>query len=445
MFLRPIFDIIWARRLIVLTVTAGCMAGGAYVTLTSTPRYQATARVELDYLKPNPVTGSFVTSKTVTAYVNSQLEMVRDYQVAIPAAEALGLLDNPDLQVQFAADPSANPDGFPRWAAARIIGNTGVRPISDTNILEISHASSSSETALEIVEAVRDAYVQASVNARRAAAQSSAARLTAQAEMTRTELGKLEAAKREWQDRHGALTATEARHLTDLVMSITGLYVAGEPDISSSGRLANLDAELLQAANTLGPNHPRLKALRTARDVLKAQVDRERSDEAAVSASTGLSERSKQASIEAQKEKVLSQRQVVLGLRLIEDEIAGREDTLKSINTKIAELRQQMSLRQADVIPLGDAEAKANPVFPNPALILGGTGVLGLTLGSLLGIFVELLNRRARSARAFEASVGVTLLGVIPALPEHGGGGARTVGLRRMRALGLGRWGKAAA
>jgi uncharacterized protein involved in exopolysaccharide biosynthesis len=446
MFLRPILEMLWARRLIVLTATASCLAGGTYVVLTSTPRYQATARVELDYLKPNPVTGSFVTSKTVTTYVNSQLEMVRDYQVAIPAAEALGLLDNPDLQAQFAADPNANPDGFPRWVAARIIGNTGVRPISDSNILEISHAATTADSALEVVEAVRAAYVQASVDARRSSALGGATNLAAQADRTRAELAKLEAAKREWENQHGIMPVMDARRLTNLVTSVTGLYVSEAPDIPSSGRLAAAEAELEHATGTLGPNHPRLQTLRAARDMLKAQVDRERAFEASVGASAGLNERAKQAAIDLQKEKVLAQRQEVLALRLIQDQIDGREGVLEALNTRIAELRQLTSLREADVVPLGDPEVKPEPVFPNPWLIFGGTGVLGLVVGSLLALFVELLNRRARSARDLEASVGAPLLGMVPALANEPRRGRPTMSLRRaVRSSRRGRWGKAAA
>lgn len=446
MFLRPILDILWARRVIILVTTVSCMVGGGYVALTSTPRYQATAQVALDYLKPNPLTGSFVTSKTVTAYVNSQLEMVRDYQVAIPAAEALGLLDNPDLQARFAADPNSNPDGFARWVAGRIIAGTQVRAISDSNVLEISHTSTSSEGALQMVEAVRAAYVQASVDARRAGAQSSANSLTAQANLTRADLEKLQAAKRDWQNQNGVLTGTDARNLMELITSVNGFYVASASDLPLAGRLANLEVELDQASRTLGPNHPKLKTLRTTRDTLRAQLERERSAQGAVGASTGLTERAKQGAIDVQKEKVLSQRQTVLGLRLLEDEIAGREDVLKSLNAKIADLRQTMSLREADVISLGEAEPMRQAVFPNPLLIFGGTAFLGLASGSLLALFVELLGRRARTASALEAAVGARLLGVVPALATQRRGNGPAVGLQRTGGpRRLSRQGKAAA
>lgn len=419
MFLKPLFDILLARWLIVATCLASCLLGGTYVTLTATPRYQATAQVALDYLKPNPVTGSVVTSKTVTTYINSQLEMVRDPQVVVPAAEALGLLDNPDLQSSYAAQSDAaagDADAFARWVARQLIAGIGVQAIPDSNLLEISAASTSSQMALATVDAVRTAYVQGSVSARRSTAMESASNLAAQAERTRTELMEFEGAKRLWQDQNGVLSTIETRRLSELVTSVRSAYVEETSTSPSGTRLAAVEAALDQATRSLGPNNPRLIELRASRAALKAQFEREQAEGARFGASAGVSERAKQAMIEVQKEKVLSQRETVLSLRLIEDQIESREAALLLLDKKIAELRQQAAVREADVAPVGDPEVKPMPVFPNPYLILGGTGFLGLALGGLLALFLELLQRRARSPRDLEASVGASILGVLPAL-----------------------------
>ena len=435
MRLRPIFDILRARRLVVLTTMVSCLVGGAFVVLTAIPRYQATAEVALDYLKPNPVTGTMVTSKTVSAYVNSQLEMLRDNQVAIPAAEALGMLDSPDLQAIYAAAPDAavkDPDGFQRWVARQIIMSTGVRPIPDSNILEISSISTSSERALATVEAVRTAYVQGSVTARRLQALGGASNLTSQANRTRAELLEFETAKRLWQDQNGFLSAQDASRLMELVTSVTPLYVQDASENPSGARLRALEAELEQATKTLGPNHPRLGALRTARDLLKNQFERETALAAGAGSSVALSENAKRAAIDVQKERVLSQRQNVLSLRLIEDQIGTRQDELKSLDKKIAELRQKSAMREADIASVGDPTVKPNPVFPNPLLSLGGAGFLGIVIGSLLALFVELLNRLARSARDLELSVGAALLGVVPTVTEGRRRGLRFPGATRV-------------
>ena len=423
MFLRAIFDILLARWLVVATCLFSSLLGGGYIVLTATPRYQATAQVALDYLKPNPVTGTVVTSKTVTTYVNSQLEMVRDPQVVLPAAEALGLLDNPQLQANFAAQPNApldDPDAFPRWVARQLIAGIGVKAIPDSNRLEISAASTSAAMALETVEAVRTAYVQASVTARRTGALESADNLSAQADRTRAELRKFEDAKRLWQDQNGVLTAQESRFLVEMVTSVTSAYVEQASDTMSGARLASAQVALDQATKSLGPNHPRLRELRASRDLLAAQFERERAESSQTGASAGARERAKQAAIETQKEKVLSQRSTVLSLRLIEDQIESREDALILLDKKIAELRQQSAVREADVASVGEATVKPRAVFPNPYLILGGTGVLGLAVGSLLALFLELLQRHARNARDLESSVGAPLWGVVPALITSG-------------------------
>jgi uncharacterized protein involved in exopolysaccharide biosynthesis len=415
MFLKSILEMLWMRRWIVFIVTASSMAGGAYVTLTATPRYQASARVVLEYIKPNPITGAFVTGKEAEAYVTSQMQAVRDYQVAIPTAEALGLLDSVDLQSTFTTITNSDPDEFPRWVARRIIASTSVRQVDDSNIIEIYHTSTTPELALQVVDTIRAAYIQSAIDASRAGASDNVATLTTLANRSTERLAELEAAKAALEKRDDAVPSVEARRLSDMVTTVRGPYVEQVRDIPSAARLLLADEELAQAGKVLGPNHPGLNAMRRSRDALKAQVDQERALAASIGAGAGLAERARQAAIEVQKNKVLSQRPTMLQLRLMQDEIDGRRQELTALNTKILQLRQLTALQEPGLTALGPAESKPDPVFPNPWLILGGSGFLGLVIGGMLALLIELLNRRVRNARDLESSVGATLLGVIPA------------------------------
>ena len=89
---------LWGRRLVILTTFLACLLGGVIVIVISAPRYQATARVVLDYIRPDRDTGVVVPSKMLDVYINSQIRLIRDQEVAGPAVEALGWLDDPDVQ-----------------------------------------------------------------------------------------------------------------------------------------------------------------------------------------------------------------------------------------------------------------------------------------------------------------------------------------------------------
>lgn len=433
MFIRSVLEVLWARRLIVLISLVCCLLGGVGVIVTSPPRYQATAKVILDYIKPDPITGEFVNSKMAEAYVKTQMQTIRDFQVAVPAAEALGLLDNPDLQSAYASIPDVAPADFPKWVARRIIASTGVRLLPETNIIEISFAADTPDGAQQYAEAIRDAYVGASISAKRESAASSAERLTVQAQSEAAVLAKLEAAKRELQDTHGVMPALEAARLTELVSAIRPLYVEQAPDLPSAAKLAAADAQLAEANRTLGPNHPMLKSMRAAREVLAAQAQQEREAAATVGQGAGQAERARQAAIEIQRGRVLSQRELALEMRLIDEEIERRREVYNGLNTSIANFRQLTTLAAVNLTPFGDIDVKPAPVFPNPFLILGGTGFLGLALGSLLALLVEFLNRRARRPQHLVMAVGAPLLGVVPKIaslePSH------TIAPRRRYAL----------
>ncbi|WP_293908073.1 Wzz/FepE/Etk N-terminal domain-containing protein [Phenylobacterium sp.] len=434
MNLWPIVQIVWIRRVIVLVVTAACLLGGAFVVLTSSPRYQASAKVVLEFIKPNPITGEFVSSKESDAYVASQMRAIQDYQVAVPAAESLGLLDNVDLQTAFSGTAGVDPDEFPRWVARRIIASTSVNRLEDSNILVITHTSSSPVLAAQIVDAIRAAYIQSSLDESRSGASEGAKALSARADTILTRLTQLQAAKAGLEKQNGAMPSMEARRLADMVIAIRPPVIEKNPGIPSASRLLTIEAALAEATKVLGPNNPRLKAMIAARDATKAEVARETAILGALGSGAGVAERARQGAIEMQRDKVLSQRPLMLQIRLLQDEIDSMTETLKGLNTKILALRQLTALQQASLAPLGPPEPKMQAVFPNPWLILGGTGFLGLSLGVLLAILTELLNRRVRNARDLEASVGASILGVVPNLAGRKARGAMKLFARRAAA-----------
>ncbi|WP_337188883.1 hypothetical protein [Phenylobacterium sp.] len=421
MILKSILGVLRARWVIVAAAFGGCLIGGGFVYATSPPRYQATAKVILDYIKPDPVTGEYVNSKMAQAYVNTQLEMVRDFQVAVPAAEMLGLLDDVGLQQAYAAEPGANAADFPRWVARRLISGTGARLLADSNIIIVSSVGTTREGALDFVSAIRTAYIRATIDSKRFGATDGATNLGAQAEKARVELGALEAAKRTLEDKTGGLPLMESRRLTKLVTDIRTGFVTSRDESASAPRLATVEAQLQEAAKTLGPNHPALRALEISRDGLRAQVELERSTAGDGARQAAMIEKARQAAIDVQVDKVLSTRETALEMRLLDEEIERRRDILNSHYKKIAELRQLANLEQSNLTPLGAPEVKSAPVFPNPWLILGGSGFLGLLLGCLAALLVELLNRRARHPHELLQGHGIPVLGVVPTFGPSSG------------------------
>jgi len=79
--------------------------------------------------------------------------------------------------------------------------------------------------------------------------------------------------------------------------------------------------------------------------------------------------------------------------------------------------------------PMGNAVTPRKPTFPNIPLILGGATALGLAMGLMVGLLLELFGRRVRSVEDMQAGFDVPLLAVVkPAASPR-----RTIGQRRGR------------
>ena len=89
--MKAIRRAIWGRWLIVAISVAACLVGGLTVIVTSPPRYKGTARVVLDYIRPDPATGAVLPSKMLDAYITTQIGLIR------PETMLAALCQNPEL------------------------------------------------------------------------------------------------------------------------------------------------------------------------------------------------------------------------------------------------------------------------------------------------------------------------------------------------------------
>ena len=74
--------ILAARRLFLLIALISCFSVATVMTFILPKRYKASARLMLDIVKPDPVTGQVIANQFLRAYTNTQIELIRDQQVA---------------------------------------------------------------------------------------------------------------------------------------------------------------------------------------------------------------------------------------------------------------------------------------------------------------------------------------------------------------------------
>lgn len=430
---NSILRVLRGNWLVVAVCAAASLVGGILVIVFSPPRYAATARVALDYIKPDPITGAVVHSKAIDVYLASQLRLLRDVQVAVPAAEALGWLDSPDVQAAYAAQVASDGPEFETWVASMLISGTNVRMVEGSNIMEISYTTTSQQTAVEGVEALRQAYISSGISAKRASARAAAETLAAQADRVRSEVLKLEATQDKLEDEHGLVVGArggdvEALRLRNIARAQPGPVFAGESRLApSAAPLGALDAEIAAASRDLGANHPRLRELRQRRETLAAQVAAENATAAAQGSTAELANRASAALLEQQKERVLSQRLPSTHLRLLQDDVERRTEELNNLTEAVVQNRQLALANTSTTTPVGPPTPALHAVFPNKPLILSASLIAGLILGVFTVLLIELNARRIRSVMDLKIAIGGPVLAVLPSFKPE----ARTVGRRR--------------
>ena len=276
--------ILWARRWITVLATAGCVVGAVIVVLVVPARWEAHSRIMLDTIKPDPLTGQVI-GGNASAYAATQVELIKDYSVASKAVDELGWRSDPELIAAYRRRSKKDTSDFGRWLAQLMIERTDAGLVPGTNILEITYAAPEPRTAKAVADALTRAFVQTSVQFRRQQASHNADWFEAQTEKARDDLDAAATREADFQRQTGIILQDDKVDIESARLhALASEAAAGAPvfaPVTSSGsaagaELAQVDAAIAQASQTLGPNHPELQTLKAKRSALAAQSPRSR-------------------------------------------------------------------------------------------------------------------------------------------------------------------------
>jgi succinoglycan biosynthesis transport protein ExoP len=406
-------SVLWARRLMIILCTVAAVAAAFVISLTLTPRYQATSRLMLSLSSPDPVTGEMLPGNLTKSFTRTQTELVRDYRVAGLAVEKLGWLNDPALQRAYASEPRQME--FRRWLAQRVINSSSAYPVEGSNVLEIAYTDPSPEVARAGADAVREAYEEASVALRRQRAQRSSQWYAEQAQQARVQLAQAEQIKTRFERENGLVLEggvdLESLRLQALAGQVPVTIPGGGGGVApSAGQLAQVEASIAAASRSVGPNHPDMLQLQQQRAALARQVAAER---AAAGGGGGSTAATQSGAIAAQRSRVMANRENIERLRQLQTQVDVRREQYVRAATRAAELRREAETTETGASRLGDAVTPTEPVFPNRPLIVLGALVLGFGLGVLLALLAEMLGRRVRSIKDLNDAVDAPLLAIV--------------------------------
>ena len=417
--------IFWARRWIIVAATVSCLIGAYIVVVVLPPRWEASSKVMLNLIKPDPLTGQAL-GQSGYIYAQTQAELVTDYAVAGQVADQLGWLSDPQLIDRYQHRAPGDTRDFRRWIAQQVIDRTKVGLDEGSNIMEITYTATNPADAKAVANALMKAYVDTSVAFRRQDASRNADWFDAQAQKAKDALDQAAAAEAAFERQTGLMLQDDKTDVdTARLRAMAGAAGAGAPIIAPmagagsavSAEIAQVDASISLASQTLGPNHPELVALRAKRAALETQLAQERNvarasaSAAASAASAGAAAVSSE--IAAERSKVVGQADKIERLKELHADVELRRDQFNKLAQRAADLRQEEAIADTGVTVLGSAVTPLSPKFPNKPLIFGGALGLGIGLGVFVGLLVELFARRVRGVEDLR-SIDPPILAIVP-------------------------------
>ncbi len=433
MSIMQLLRILMVRRWIIFTTLVTCLVVALAAAKTLPARYQADARLVLDILKPDPVTGQTL-GNGARAYISTQIELIQDYRIAGDVVDRLGWLQNPAVISNWQAETGGVGD-MRRWASQRIIDGTSANMIEGSNILEIKYTAPNPDTAKQIVNMLRESYIEASLRFKTDSAGRTADWYREQAERAQRSLMAAEAAKAKFEQENSIIMGpngdTESVKLANLQAAYltarsgsTGVQYEATKQSNNSPivdqmklRLSQVNDEIGQADERFGKEHPTYKALVSRRSMIQAEIARETSSaRAAGAALTGASNKSigqLEAEYNAQRTVVLGMKDKLNQLNQLDREVALRRSQYEKAAEKTADLRLESSLSESGLVVLGDAIANNKAIFPNWPLIIGLASLFGIGLGVVVSLIIELMARRVRGPEDLAFAASVPVLAVI--------------------------------
>ena len=415
----------WARRWLIMAATGACLVGALLLTVLLPPRWESHARVMLDVMKPDPVTGLVIGTQEGRVYAATQIELITDNSVAGQVAEQLGWFTDPTLLAAYQRRSSSDQRDFRSWLSQLIVDNTTAKLIEDSNILDITYTGTSAPNAKAVADTLRKTYIQDSVLTRRENAERNAQWYEQQAIKARAALDLAVTAETTFERENGVVMANDkmdAESARMQALTASGGVPSAMPYIAPQNstadmELAQIDSQIAASSKVLGPNNPEMQALRSRRTSVAAVASQEKAASRAAASGVSAGRGAYEQAIAAQKARLIAQSPKIGQLTELQNDVNLRRDELEKTSEKAAQYRQEALVSEVGLAPIGPASTPKAAAFPNYLLIIPGAIVLGGGLGVMIALLMELLARRVRGIEDLASLQDLPVIGVIGAPP----------------------------
>ena len=439
-------SIILARRWIAALVFGLTVVSTIAVSLLMPKQYTAEASVVVDF-KPDPVSALMYQGSASPAFMATQVDVITSDRVAYRVVRNLKLNENPQIREQWQAD-TGGAGTIEAWLTQTFRRNMDVKPSRESSVIAVTYKAPDPRFAAALANAFVRAYMETSLELRVDPARQYSSFFDSRSKEARETLERAQAQLSDFQ-KENSITATDERldvenarlnELSSQLVAIQALAVESSSrqtqaqggsgdrmqEVLNSPLVSGLKADLsrneakLQELNArLGDKHPQVIEAEENIKSLRAKISEETrriTGGVGVSASINRQRQAElTASLEAQRSKVLKLKAVRDEASVLERDVQNAQRAYEAVTTRLTQTTLESQTTQGNVNVLTEATPPLEPSSPKVVL----NAILAVFVGFLLAagvvLVLELRNRRIRSADDLFVSLGLPVLGVLPA------------------------------
>ena len=446
MTLHQFFLILRARYRVVLLVLALALTAALAASLLMPRKYTAQTSLLVDVRTPDPVAGAGMSGVIAPSYMATQVDIIGGDLVAQRVVKILKLDEDGETKAawQKATEGRGSLDS---WIAKELQSGLQVQPARESNVINITYKGGNADNVAQVVNAFAQAYLDTNLSLKTEPARLYATWFDEQTKVSRAKLEDAQARLSDYQQKAGIVSSDERvdYETTKLAQISTQLTaVQGETTDSQSKRnargdtvaevmqstlinglkadIARLEARVSENNVNLGVNHPSRQRAEAELASLRSRLASE-SNRISASIETAYKvgkdrERELQASVNAQKTRVLALNKQRDELNVYRRDVEAAQRAYETVSQSASQTRLQSLTNQTNVVRLNTALAPIDPSSPKLPLNLLIAAFVGTLLGVGYAMVLELMNRRVRSS---EDLVQMLDLPVLARISSNGG------------------------
>ncbi len=460
--LAEVWTMLCRRKLLILGCCVGCLLLASCYILLKSPRYEATARVEVSPAGTNSLGLDQMASRVLgpsdpTIQLQSAVTILQSGTIAFAVIKQLKMAERKDFAGPWVQPAGASLADLPPDARDGLLfrfrKNLTVEVVPKTDIIAVQFRAKDPALAADVVNSTVGRYTERNFRSSYESATLVSNWLSKQMDDLRIKASESQQKLAHLQKERGLIGVDETDNIvTEKLKQVDEQLTAAEADrivkearfrIAASGnpeliastvpeptlevlrsQQAQLRVDYARLSTKFGEGYPKLAEL--GNEI--AQVNK-----AIQSELTNLSQRYKneylaaanteamlRASFEKQKQKTFDLNEGAAQYAILKHEVEATQDLYETLELKLKQAGVVAGLASANIAVVEPGQLPSKPVDPRPGLDLVLGFAAGLGLGLVAAVGLEALDTTIRSSQEAENASALPSLAVIPLIRNGG-------------------------